>query len=108
MDSYKTYSDEQLIRLLKVNDEGAFTEIYLRYWKRLFVVGVNKIEDLQLAEEIVQDIFTDIWNRRFEIEFEGNLMPYLAAAMKYKVIDARLKKQRIKSKELKISHSDRN
>lgn len=89
MEVYRTYTDEELMQLLKNSDEAAFTEIYDRYWRLLFAVAANKLNDLSLAEDLVQDVFADIWNRRGTIAVNGPLRAYLAVAVKYKVIDAR-------------------
>jgi RNA polymerase sigma-70 factor (family 1) len=91
---YNSYSDQELMVLLKQNDDKAFTEIYNRYWEKLFSVAGNKLSNLELAEELVQNIFLDLWNRREQIEITVALNFYLASAMKYKVIDARLKRSR--------------
>ncbi|MBN9383817.1 MAG: RNA polymerase sigma-70 factor [Chitinophagaceae bacterium] len=88
--------DDTLVKLLQRGNDAAFTEIYHRYWNRLFSVAANKLNyDLKLAEELVQDIFLDLWHRREILDIRVSLSLYLAAAMKYKVIDARLKKKRI-------------
>lgn len=88
--------DDTLVKLLQKGNDAAFTEIYHRYWNRLFSVAANKLNyDLKLAEELVQDIFLDLWHRREVLDIRGSLSLYLAAAMKYKVIDARLKKKRM-------------
>jgi len=96
MRRYDSHSDEQLLSLLKDGDKGAFTEIYNRYWEKLFFVAGRKLEDLPLAEELVQDIFADLWNRRSSLELTSALGAYLAAAGKYKVIDARRRRFREK------------
>lgn len=59
-----------LMSLLKTGDERAFTELYDRYWKKLFVVAVNKIRNLYVAEELVQDIFSDLWVHKETIEYD--------------------------------------
>lgn len=93
MSVYQTYTDEELMQSLKNSDEAAFTEIYHRYWRLLFAVAANKLDDLSMAEDLVQDVFTDIWNRRHTIAVNGALRAYLAVAVKYKVIDARHRRQ---------------
>jgi RNA polymerase sigma-70 factor (ECF subfamily) len=64
----------------------AFTEVYNRYWKKLFSIAANKIQDLDDAEEIVQDIFVSLWKRREELGTIDTLSPYLAVSVKYRVI----------------------
>ncbi len=86
------YTDHALLSLTKLGDHRAFTEIYNRYWEKLFSVAGHKLNDFSLAEELVQDIFLDLWNRRNTIVVNGELGAYLAVAVKYKVIDARMKR----------------
>ena len=79
-------TDQELIDRIKVDDDGAFTQIYTRYWKVLLSIAANKIKDLEEAEEIVQDIFVQLWKRRHELEITGSLNNYLAVSLKYRVI----------------------
>ena len=39
MSIYTTFSDNELIALLKQEDHPAFTELYNRYWRKLFVIS---------------------------------------------------------------------
>ncbi|HVZ97064.1 MAG TPA: RNA polymerase sigma-70 factor [Chitinophagaceae bacterium] len=87
MIDYSRYDDTQLLSLLAQNDESAFTEIYHRYWEKLFYKAGKKLGDLSEAENIVQDIFLDIWQRRSKLEVTGDLSHYLAVALKYRVIN---------------------
>ncbi|MGX1642174.1 RNA polymerase sigma-70 factor [Sphingobacterium sp. NPDC055431] len=89
MSHFDKYSDEKLLVLLKDSDPKAFTEIYKRYWDKLLVIASNKLSDILVAEEIVQDIFLDIWKRRQSIRLSDQIERYLAAALKYKIINYR-------------------
>lgn len=82
---YRTYTDEALLPLLQNSDEAAFNEIYDRYWKLLFSVAANKLACLADVEEIVQDVFADLWKRRREIVIKQSLKAFLAAAIKFQV-----------------------
>ncbi|MDN3549209.1 RNA polymerase sigma-70 factor [Mucilaginibacter aquaedulcis] len=86
MYNYNTLNDIELINLLAIDDEKAFTEIYNRYWNRLFAIAFNKLRDLNEAEEIVQDIFVSLWKRRKVLEITDTLSAYLAVSVKYRVI----------------------
>lgn len=85
MARYSTHSDQELLDLLKKDDDAAFTEIYNRYWKKLFTAASNKLDDLAEAEDIVQQVFITIWNRRAVLEITSSLASYLAVAVKYHV-----------------------
>lgn len=91
---YSTLDEASLLKLLKDSDEVAFTEIYNRYWDRLLFVAAARMKNLSLAEELVQDVFLDIWRRRASIEFQDKIGPYLAVSLKHKVINAQAKIQR--------------
>jgi len=87
MTLYKTYQDEELLQLLKDSDEAAFTEIYHRYWDRLFVVAMHRLDNTEEARELVQDIFYNVWKRRQSIQLTYSLNTYLATAVKYEVLN---------------------
>lgn len=105
MASYTTYNDELLVQLLQSDDEKAFREIYERYWKRLLYVAGKKLKDIALAEELVQDVFLDIWKRRSSLIITGELQAYLSVAMKYKVIKAQARLQRAEDYKLFAAHN---
>jgi RNA polymerase sigma-70 factor (family 1) len=83
---YATYIDTQLIELLKESDADAFTEIYRRYWDKLFYIAGKRLGDLAEAENIVQDVFMDLWNRRAALHITESVSGYLVIAVKYNII----------------------
>lgn len=90
MDKYLVYDDDQLLRFLQQNDELAFSEIYTRYWKRLYEIAYSYFRDTYLSEDIVHDIFASLWKNRHRQEIVS-LHNYLAVATKYLVF-AKIKK----------------
>lgn len=87
MDSYIELTDIELVSLLKNGDEAAFTEIYNRYWDKLFAVAYQRVDVESEAEEIVQDVFLSLWNRRMQLELSHTISTYLSVAVKYQVIN---------------------
>lgn len=85
---YDQLSDIELTALLKEGDHSAFAEIYNRYWKKLLTLAANKLDDFSEAEDIVQQLFVTIWERRKELEIVTTLSSYLAVAVKYRVYKA--------------------
>jgi len=84
MTGYSAYTDQELVALLKQGDEAAFTEIYNRYWSKMLAISYNHIKDKSAAQEIVQELFVSVWNRRGAVEID-NLKNYLATAIKFLV-----------------------
>lgn len=94
MSSWNNYTDEQLLSLLKDSKLHAFNAIYFRYWKLLFSLAVKKLHNFSDAEEVVQDIFTDLWNRREDICITYSLKAYLSGAVKFQVYTIMARKYR--------------
>ena len=78
--------EKTILRQLKGGDPVAFKTIYDQYWDRLYKTAVQKVPYAENAEEIIQDIFVDLWERR-ELLVIGDLEHYLFRAVKYKVLD---------------------
>ena len=80
MTSYSSYSDQELLSLLKEGDRVSFTEIYNRYWEKMasYAIRLTKSEDE--AADIVQEIFVSLWNRSETVEVKGTLISYLIKA----------------------------
>ncbi|MEH6304314.1 RNA polymerase sigma-70 factor [Olivibacter sp. CPCC 100613] len=85
MSSYKLYTDNELIHLLKADDRTAFSEIYTRYGERLYKQAYHVLRNREDAKDIVQDIFTALWNKRTELCI-NNLAGYLYIANRNQVI----------------------
>jgi RNA polymerase sigma-70 factor (family 1) len=83
---YRLLADDVLLKLLKISDELAYKEIYLRYWRRLYHSAVNKTNSKEVAEDIVQSVFTDLWDRR-EHHNINCIGAYLETAVKYQIIN---------------------
>jgi RNA polymerase sigma-70 factor (family 1) len=84
--SYAARSDADLLAALCTDDEGSFTEIYQRYCYQLFTVAYRKLNNREAAEELVQDLFENLWNRRASHEIE-QLKQYLFSALRYRIIN---------------------
>ncbi|GAB3941111.1 RNA polymerase sigma-70 factor [Spirosoma harenae] len=75
-----------LLLYLRTGDEEAFRVIYQRYWKKLYCIARRKIESAETVEEIVQDIFLKLWERRNTLRIE-QLDAYLITAVRYAAIN---------------------
>nr|WP_262922273.1 RNA polymerase sigma-70 factor [Algibacter sp. L4_22] len=50
--------------MIKNGNELAFSQLYDIYWKRLFSYTINILNDKGLAEDVIHEIFTNIWIKR--------------------------------------------
>lgn len=90
----KPYTDQQLLDLIRTDDRGAFTELYNRYWDKTYAVALHRLDDEHEAEEVVQEVFLSIWQRRATLQLTHTVATYLAVAVKYKVINHLAKQYR--------------
>ncbi|CAG5011634.1 hypothetical protein DYBT9275_04989 [Dyadobacter sp. CECT 9275] len=79
-------SDQELIEALKAGSDAAFTTIYKKYWYKMFLVANRKLQNREMAEEVIQDIFTRLWKERGNLRIL-NLDYYLFSAVRYEVVD---------------------
>lgn len=98
MSTIHLLNDDELTQLLRDGDELAFTEIYNRYWKKLYYIAHKILKDTEPAEEIVQDVFLMLWRKKETLNVES-LAPYLAAMTRYAVYRYIAKEKNTKSRE---------
>lgn len=96
--NFNQYTDEQLISFLQGDEHRALTELYNRYWKRLFLVAANILDSAEIAEECVQNVFVSLWNRRKKLELSHSVHTYLSVAVKYQSLTALTRNKRRKEK----------
>lgn len=92
MTIYQNIDDQELVGLLKFDDRDAFTEIYNRYWKLLYLTAIKVIDDADTAQDNVQNIFLSLWQRRHAVEITC-LKAYLQQATRYSVLQSIREKQ---------------
>jgi RNA polymerase sigma-70 factor (ECF subfamily) len=95
MAGYSAYTDQELVALLRQGGDLAFTEIYGRYWEKMYYIAHKMLKSQEGAEEVVQDTFILLWKKRLTLEI-NSLPVYLAAMVRYEVYRylAKDKKQR--------------
>ena len=84
--NFKGLEDQLLVLGLNQSHSAAFEEIYSRYWFKIYRIAFNQTGNKEEAEELVQDVFLSIWNRRETIVIH-NLDLYLVISIKNKVYD---------------------
>jgi len=75
------------IRTYNLNDTLDFESLYKDYWKKVYVICYGKTANREVSEEMVQDIFISLWNRRNELIITSSIEHYLIKSAKLKVID---------------------
>jgi RNA polymerase sigma-70 factor (ECF subfamily) len=86
MKSYRSYSDLELLDLVKEEDRNAFVEIFDRYNKLLYSHVYNKLRDEDTSRDLVQDVFVALWEKRDMIK-NVNLSGYLFTMSRNKILN---------------------
>ncbi|EHQ25012.1 RNA polymerase sigma-70 factor [Mucilaginibacter paludis] len=106
MPEFSTLSDKELASLLKRGEVGAFEAIYNRFWSKLLNAAYKRLRDEAVCQEIVQDVFIKLWEKREILTFTVGLENYLLVAVRYNVVDI-YRKQVVKDKfEIMVNHSE--
>lgn len=69
---------------MRRGDKNAFDQIYWRYWHKLFMYSGKVVKDEEEAQDIVQDIFISLWQRRKSLGEIKCLSSYLHGAVRFK------------------------
>lgn len=82
--SWEEVDDAVLVEFLRSDSPRAIEEIYDRYWKKMLAVAYGIVKDKDDAQEIVQNVFIRLWDKRQNLKI-SNLSGYLATAVRYGV-----------------------
>src|ERR1700761_7595627 len=80
------FSDLALLEQIKASDHNAFDVLFDRYWEKLYKTAFARLGDDVIAQDIVQEIFIKIWQRRESLNINTSLENYLHGAVRLSVI----------------------
>lgn len=87
-------NSDKYIRGLKNGDKAVFEEIYREYYTKLCYYTIRYVENLPDAEEIVQMVFVNLWEKRKELDIKTSLSSYLYKACGNSALNL-LKRQKV-------------
>jgi RNA polymerase sigma-70 factor (ECF subfamily) len=79
--------DRQWVREIRKSDRKAFEQLFRAYVDPLYAFAAEHVEDQSAAEDIVQDVFCDLWERRADWEPDGTVKAYLYRAVRNTALD---------------------
>lgn len=74
---YTNLSDIELLEMLREGDQMVFEKLYKQYSAKLYINVLKLVKDEQVAEELIQELFTRIWQKKSELNIESSLAAYL-------------------------------
>lgn len=73
---------DQLITTLRAGDIAAFEMLFRTYYQSLCNYACTFVRDPEEAEEVVQNTFTNIWEKRDTLSIHTGVKPYLYAMVR--------------------------
>lgn len=71
--------DAELLAQLNEGNRRAYDILYEKYWKKVFNAAYKRLNDKELAQDVAQDVFVQLWIRGTKAPIE-NLPAYLFVA----------------------------
>jgi len=95
-----TYTQDELIVLIREKNQKAFSYLYDNYSKALFGVIYHITNDQEEAEDVLQNVFVKIWNHFSSYdEQKGRLYTWMLNIARNMAIDStRSKHEKVKNK----------
>ena len=90
---------DELLSLLQSGDKAAFEQLFRLHFKPLRLNAYLILKNEQEAEDIVQQLFLDIWNFELYRNIQTSLKSYLHTAIKHRCLNY-LKSQNRQTKKL--------
>ena len=82
------YSEDELVLLLKAQDQNAFSYLYDNYAGALNGIIYRMVDNEQLREDILQEVFLKIWNNFQQYDnTKGRLFTWIANLTRNLTID---------------------
>ncbi|QXV64680.1 RNA polymerase sigma-70 factor [Mucilaginibacter sp. 21P] len=82
---YQMWPDADLLTMLRDDDRIAFEVLYNKYSSKVYAVAYNLFRDKDVCEDLVQELFVDLWAKRSTLRITS-LEWYLKVAIKNRVL----------------------
>jgi RNA polymerase sigma-70 factor (ECF subfamily) len=84
---FQTNDDTPLLDALRSGRPEAFSECYIKYRARLIVYAISILGNESDAQDVVQDFFTDIYERQLYKNINTSLKYFLYASIKNRCLN---------------------
>jgi RNA polymerase sigma-70 factor, ECF subfamily len=82
-------TDLALVGAIRSGDQGAMAALYDRYSSIVYAVALRVLQDTSAAEDVLQDIFMQLWRKPGAFDAtRGNMAAWLAVIARNRAIDA--------------------
>src|SRR5690606_12056428 len=78
MPANKNDNDDVILKMLAINNGQAINILYRRHHIQLFNIINNIVQDDEASKDLIQDLFTTLWERRHTLHIKKPIISYLA------------------------------
>ncbi|HLP94855.1 MAG TPA: RNA polymerase sigma-70 factor [Saprospiraceae bacterium] len=106
-------SEQQLLSALRFGHEDALRQIFNRHYPLLLSDIYRLVQDESTCEDLAQELFVDLWNKRESLDIHTSLRAYLKRAAVNKTLNYLKSQKRFQYEEADdlnnmADHSDRD
>lgn len=94
------YNDEQILNQLRAGNDEVFECIFLKFYKILSMQAFYLLKDEMDAEDLVQTLFLDFWDKKLYLNVNSSLKAYLHKCVRNRCLNF-LQYKKIKEKNQK-------
>jgi len=82
-------SDKELLDDIQNGDSEAFTILYNRYWRLLYVWTSNRVYSREAVQDLMQNVWADIWQNpaMIKVNDKGSAKSILLGFVSYRILD---------------------
>lgn len=80
-------TDMALLQSIGQEDGQAFRQLFEQYWELLYQIAAKKTGDPQSAEDMVQDLFIELWRKKEPVQLTSSLRTYLISCIYLKIFN---------------------
>lgn len=77
-----TYTSAEIVPQIAQGNRSAFESLFKSHYSNLCGYAVKYVWELDQAEEIVQDLFFNLWNKRSDLYISSSIESYLFRAVR--------------------------
>ncbi|PWJ59892.1 RNA polymerase sigma-70 factor (ECF subfamily) [Dyadobacter jejuensis] len=104
------FPSQQILIQVTKGDETAFSQLYIHFRTPAVKFCTSLLKDVDEAENVTQDVFAKIWDRRSQIKPDHSFQSYLFVSLRNQVFDQfkklekdqRLRQQYMENLQLRV------
>jgi RNA polymerase sigma-70 factor (ECF subfamily) len=89
------YRGPEWVERIRAGDEAAFEALFRALAPGLCALVTRYVGSRAVAEEIVQDLFLDVWTRRAELTIDRSIAAYLFTAARNRALNQAKRERRV-------------